>query len=122
MSLLQYVNPEKVVGFLQRTSPTSASGRTPMQAWQQFLAGQTGASGSITDLERAWLRDEGASGETLRDLWGNYLSMKGFNNGSFQDRVRAFVDSSGSVITYTLLLEDETRLLLENASDTLLLE
>lgn len=120
--MTRYIRQTDVMEFLQTADPTSAAGRTTGDAWHQFLVGQTGIDGSIEDLERQWLRSEGASGETLHDLWGNYLSASGYTSGGLKDRFRAFVNSSGVIVTFVYLQEDGvSRYLLEDGSGAYIL-
>lgn len=47
-------------------------------AWLRFLQIKTGLAGYRYDLEREWLKQQGATGKTLHDLWKSYLGREGY--------------------------------------------
>lgn len=85
-----------IITFLQRTSPTDAAGRTPVDAWHQFLQRQTGTSGTIRDLENTFLRQRLATATkptdgTNADLWNRYLSNQ-FSTGDLADKYANWIN------------------------------
>lgn len=79
--------------FSERNA-VSAVSKSETDAWRQYLlASGAKGDGSITDLEKRWLRVKGGTGETLFDLWNSYLSSKGFVGGRIDDRKRRFFES-----------------------------
>jgi hypothetical protein len=122
LSASTLVKPSILRAFLQAVDPTTLTGdRSTTDAWHQFLINQTATDGGLLDLERAWLHSEGAAGETLSELWSNYLGGLGFSSGSLALRMRQYFNSSAPTVTFRLLGEDGSGILLEG-SGALLLE
>ncbi len=79
--------------FAERNA-ASATGRSETDAWRQYLlASGAKGDGSITDLEKRWLRVKGGTGQTLTELWSSYLDSKGYAGGRLADRKRRFFES-----------------------------
>lgn len=87
-----FIGSDDIDSYLQRVDPTSTTGRTTRDAWKAFLVTQTNSDGTTYDLEKDWLRSEGATGETLLELWGSHTSNSGYTNGEIKDRMRAFLE------------------------------
>lgn len=82
------------LGFVARNRAASATGRSAMDAWHQYLISSAGlGDGRIVELEKRWLKAKGGSGEKLSDLWSSYLTSKGITGGSLGDRKRRFFES-----------------------------
>lgn len=119
VDMFRNIRLKLLVSFLQRNDSAVMSGRYPVEAWHQYLRSQTGASGSISDLEKIWLRTEGGVGETLHDLWTTMLHSKGYSGG-LDDMMRQFLAQAVDVASLSLLQQSGASLLMENANKLIL--
>lgn len=77
--------------FVARNGTAASQGKSSDDAWRQFLLASAGkGDGSITDLEKRWLRAKGGTGETYFELWNSFLNTKGYTGGGLGDRKRRF--------------------------------
>lgn len=78
-------------GFAQRSG--KGAGKSNGDAWRAYLAFKVG-SGSQSDMEKRWLRQNGGSGETLADLWSSFLNAKGYTSGTMRERRRQYLETA----------------------------
>lgn len=90
-------SPSDIVAFLQRIDSTVLPGRSPRDAWREFLKKNGGGSGSLNDMEASWLRTRSAtnSGKGCSDATDNYGTVKGYT-GTRGDKVRAYLKGSAT--------------------------
>lgn len=67
------------------------AGKSSGDAWRAYLVYKTASSGSMSDLEKRWLRMNGGSGETLADLWSSFLNSKGYVSGTLRERRKSYL-------------------------------
>lgn len=72
--------------FVGRNDPSAGS--NGLEAWRRYLQRRMGTTGTLYDLEVAFLRREGATGGGLDDLWFSFLTVKGYNPS--EDGMRKF--------------------------------
>lgn len=88
--------PQDIIAFLQRIDSTVLSGRSPRDAWVEYLKKNGGGTGSLNDLEKNWLNTLGSStGEKTHDKLQSRMSAKGFS-GSLTDKVHAYLTGSAT--------------------------
>lgn len=90
-------SPSDIVAFLQRIDSTVLPGRSPIQAWAEFLKKNGGGSGSINEMERNWMLGKSATsaGKSSSDMVDNYGTVKGVS-GSKGDKVRNYLRTAAT--------------------------
>lgn len=76
MNLFAVVKARIIKGFMIRNGYVGSE--HVVAQWLRFLQLKTSLKGTWTDLEKIWLRTNGATGNTLRDLWVDFLSKEGY--------------------------------------------
>jgi len=90
-------SPSDIIAFLQRIDSTVLAGRSPSDAWKEFLKKNSGGAGTLNDMEANWLNSKGASGsgKTSSDQNDMYMSSKGFS-GDRRDKIRNYLRGSAT--------------------------